>query len=42
LIWPHVVGWLPGLPSQSTLLWDCLALRIKRIARGRTKIIVLA
>jgi hypothetical protein len=27
--------WLPGLPSQSGILWDHLALRIKRIARGQ-------
>lgn len=29
---------LPGPPSQSALLWDHLALRIKRIGRGQMKI----
>jgi len=32
--------WLPGLPSQSTILWDRLALGIQRIARGQMKIAV--
>jgi len=34
--------WLPGLPSQSALLWDLLPIGIKRIARGQTKIAVSA
>ena len=34
--------WLPGLPSQSVLLWDCLTLEMKRVARGQTGVIVLA
>lgn len=33
-------AWLPGLPSQSALLWDLLAIGIKRIARGRVKVAV--
>jgi hypothetical protein len=32
--------WLPGLPSQSAILWDRLAIRIRRIARGQMKIAV--
>ena len=30
--------WPPGLPSQSAVLWDCLAVRIKRVARGRKEV----
>ncbi|MFC1799616.1 hypothetical protein ACFL2Z_01735 [Candidatus Eisenbacteria bacterium] len=36
------VKWLPGLPSQSVVLWDRLALRIVRIARGQRKITIPA
>jgi hypothetical protein len=33
---------LPGLPSQSVVLWDLLPIGIKRITRGQTKITVSA
>jgi hypothetical protein len=32
--------WLPGLPSQSVVLWDCAVLEIKQMARGKIKITV--
>lgn len=47
-VWPlteeeprsQIFNWLPGQMSQSVILWDHLALRIKRIGRGQTKIAV--
>jgi hypothetical protein len=30
--------WLPGLPSQSVVLWDRLVLEIKHMASGQMKI----
>lgn len=38
----QTLDWLPGLPSQSALLWDCLAIGIQRVARGQTRITVSA
>jgi hypothetical protein len=33
--------WLPGLVSQSVLLWDGVRLEMKRIAKGHTRISLL-
>ena len=30
--------WLPGLMSQSAILWDSIGLRIKRITKGHKQI----
>jgi hypothetical protein len=34
--------WLPGLVSQSVLLWDRVRLEMKRIGKGRTRINLLS
>jgi hypothetical protein len=34
--------WLPGLVSQSVLLWDGVRLEMKRIAKGHTRISLLS
>jgi hypothetical protein len=33
--------WLRGLVSQSVVLWDTARLRVKRVAKGHTRITLL-
>ncbi len=37
----HRAVWLPGLVSQSVLLWDGVRLEMKRIVKGHTRISLL-
>ena len=32
------MNWLPGLVSQSAILWDRVTLIMKRVAKGQTKL----
>jgi hypothetical protein len=38
----QALKWLPGLPSQSAILWDNLILKTRRAARGQMKITISA
>jgi hypothetical protein len=38
----QTLEWLPGQMPDSAVLWYCVALGIKRIGRGQTKLTVLA
>jgi len=48
-VWTFCVGiqcgssaeWLRGLVSQSAVLWDTVRLRVRRVAKGHTRITIL-
>lgn len=37
---PQIAAWLPRLLSQSVLLWDGMRLKLERIAKGHTRMIL--